>query len=275
MSDVMKGGGWEGGGETDAIDRGLLEFLKEASKNGIVVDGIIAWIDIQQDRSADQLWKARALDRYCDEEVSAAKVALWKASEKNIGYAAPARQGDNKTKADIEDIENALTKLKLANAKPTVLATSKMISRTPNFCGVSGNSDVNDVAQKVKNMENSMNAFMKQNADQMKVLNEAVGLLGKNPNAPINEHVARLVRSNAGTESPGKRKRTEDDVIEETVAKENMYASVAARNTVQRPPSHTGTIGGNGNNGNVNGIRPMTPRTRKPYTYVWQCQNRE
>ena len=62
QADVMLGRGWEGGGETDAIDRGLLEYFK----NGIVVDGVISWIDIQQDRSADQLWKAQAIDRYCD-----------------------------------------------------------------------------------------------------------------------------------------------------------------------------------------------------------------
>ena len=46
MSDGMTGGGWKGGGETDAIDRGLLEFVQEHGKNGVVIDGIIAWIDI-------------------------------------------------------------------------------------------------------------------------------------------------------------------------------------------------------------------------------------
>ena len=105
---IFFGGGWEGGGESDAIDRRILEFLKENGKNGIVIDGVIAWIDIHKDRSADMLWKARAIDRYCDAEVTTAKAALWKASEKNIGYAAPATQGDNKTKADLDDIDLAL-----------------------------------------------------------------------------------------------------------------------------------------------------------------------
>ena len=99
------------------------------------------------------LWKARAIDRYCDAEVTTAKAALWKASEKNIGYAAPARQGDNKTKADLDDIDLALKKLKVANAKPTLMVTSKMVARTPNFCGMSEESNVNDVSLKVKNME--------------------------------------------------------------------------------------------------------------------------
>ena len=173
MSDGMTGGGWEGGGETDAIDRGLLEFVQEHGKNGVVIDGIIVWIDIQQDRSADMLWKARALDRYCDAEVTTAKATLWKASEKNIGYGAPARQGEHKTKADIDDIDNALKKLKAGNAKPVMMATSKMVARTPNFCGIAEDSNVNDVALKVKNMESALDAFMKQNGNQMKDLNDA------------------------------------------------------------------------------------------------------
>ena len=255
MSDGTKGGGWEGGGESDSIDRGLLEFLKEVGKNGIVVDGVIAWIDVQSDRSADELWKAQAMDRYSDVEVTAAKEALWKASEKNIGNAAPPRIGDNKKKSDIDDIHNALTKLKLAHAKPAVLATSKMVGRTPNFRGVSEESDVNDVALKVKNLEDSVNAFMKQNSDQMKALNQAVGFLSKKSsvivNAPPVDHVSRFARvQQVSEESPSKRKRNEANVDE--VINENSYASKVIS---QNQPGHTST---------VQGIRPMTPRNRKP-----------
>ena len=42
-----------------------------------------------------------------------------------------------------------------------------------------------------------------------------------------------------------------------------MYASVAARGITQKPPPAPG------NTGNVSGIRPMTPRGRKPSTFMY------
>ena len=120
MSDTTKGGGWVGGGDANAIDHGLLEYFKEVGKNGIVIDGVIAWINVQQDRSADGIWKDQANDSYTDDEINAAKAALWNASEKNIGSDAPVIICESKKKNYIDDIRNALTKLKLSNTKLAV-----------------------------------------------------------------------------------------------------------------------------------------------------------
>ena len=69
----MKGGGWEGGGDSDAIDRGLLEFLKDNGKNGVVIDGVVSWIKIQMEGAADGIWKSQAEAKYSDKEVMAGK----------------------------------------------------------------------------------------------------------------------------------------------------------------------------------------------------------
>ena len=215
------------------------------------------------------LWKARALDRYCDAEVTTAKAALWKASKKNIGYGAPARQGEHKTKADIDDIDNALKKLKAGNAKPVMMATSKMVARTPNFCGIAEDSNVNDVALKVKNMESALDAFMKQNGNQMKALNDAVNVLSKK-DAPANEQISRVMRKEEALGSPAKRKRVEqENALNVEVGRKNMYANVAARNTgPNQPPGNTGHNQPSGT-GHVPGIRPMTPRGRKASTIMY------
>ena len=81
----MKGGGWEGGGESDAINRGLLEFLQNNGKNGVVIDGVVAWIDVQTDGVAEAIWMSQAEAKYSDEEVNDAKKAPWDAEGKNIG----------------------------------------------------------------------------------------------------------------------------------------------------------------------------------------------
>ena len=73
MFSDMKGGGWEGGGDSDAIDRGLLEFLKDNGKNGVVIDGVVSWIEIQMEGAADGIWKAQAEAKYNDDEVMAGR----------------------------------------------------------------------------------------------------------------------------------------------------------------------------------------------------------
>ena len=112
MSVDVTGGGWEGGGESDAINRDLLEYLQVKGKNGVVIDGLVSWIDLQQDGVSEEIWMAQAVASFTDDEVNFSKDALWKACEKNIGDTASARQGKNKRKADIDDINKALKKLK-------------------------------------------------------------------------------------------------------------------------------------------------------------------
>ena len=88
MSKDIKGGGMAGGGadsDPRAVNTDLLEFIGKQGKNGIVLDGVVTWIEIQQDRSADELWKAQAIAGYTDEEIYDAKVALWNAAGPNIG----------------------------------------------------------------------------------------------------------------------------------------------------------------------------------------------
>ena len=123
----MKGGGWEGGGDSDAIDRGLLEFLKDNGKNGVVIDGVVSWIEMQMEVAADGIWKAQAEAKYSDDEVMAGKKALWDAAMKNIGDTQPRRQGKSKRWSDIDDIHKALIKLKCVNALPLILASSRML----------------------------------------------------------------------------------------------------------------------------------------------------
>ena len=122
----MKGGGRKGGDEEDVF--------KETGKNGIVLDGVVLWICVQKKGTAENIWKAEADARFLEEEIQVAKDNLWKACEANIGYKAPKRQGDNKKKADTDDIHKALDKLICANALPLVLASGEIVANTPAYC---------------------------------------------------------------------------------------------------------------------------------------------
>ena len=154
--------GWSNHEENGIMDSGFLEFMQVQGSNGIVIDGVIAWIDLHLDVHAFDLWMVQTLASFNDEEVQSAKEALWRACEKNIGDTIPKRQGNNKKKADIDDIVKALRKLQSANMMPLVLSNGKMLMRTPMSAGIARNHENNDISNRVSLLENSLNSFMKQ-----------------------------------------------------------------------------------------------------------------
>ena len=112
MSDEMKGGGWEvgwvGSDDPDAVNCEFVNFLINHGKNGIVINGAVAWINSVHDRVAYEIWIMQALETYSDDEINEAKADLWKAAANAIGGPATARQGENKKRSDIEDIHQTM-----------------------------------------------------------------------------------------------------------------------------------------------------------------------
>ena len=54
MLDSMTGGLWAGGDSKGFVD--IADFLMMKAKNGVIIDGILVWIDIQQKETAPMLW---------------------------------------------------------------------------------------------------------------------------------------------------------------------------------------------------------------------------
>ena len=165
MATNLTGGGWGGVSDTGgggSVDRELFEYLGDPAgpgKNGVVINGVIAWIDVVQDGPAEMVWKAQADSHFVDTEISEAKEALWKASREHLGDTVN-RQGENKKKKEIDDISEGLKKLKSLTKAPLILATGMMMARAPPFGGISENSSIPDVIVKVKDLEESMESFM-------------------------------------------------------------------------------------------------------------------
>ena len=170
-SDII-GGGWHAADDTGILDSGFFEYIQTNSSNGIVIDGVVAWLERQLGNVAENVWMEYAVSSFCDEEVSRAKTALWKASENRIGEPLPRRQGTNKRRGDIEDIVKALRKLESSSQMPLLLATSSMLSRTPNASGITGGGV--DIAQRIAVLESSMESFMKKQTEQIKSLSDIV-----------------------------------------------------------------------------------------------------
>ena len=117
------------------IDHGLLEFLGDPTgrgRNGIVIDGLVSWINVVHDEVAENVWKEQAESHYDSKEVTDAKGALWKASGGQAGDLIQ-RQGGNKKKMEIDNIHKGLRKLKSEAKLPLILSTCGMMARAPNL----------------------------------------------------------------------------------------------------------------------------------------------
>ena len=172
-----------------------------------MIDGVVSWINVVHDIIADNVWKEQAESHYDVKEITEAKDALWKASGGQAGDLVQ-RQGANKKKMEIEDIHKGLRKLKNESRLPLILSTSGMMARAPNLSGISTKSDIGDVVARVKDLEDSMEAFMKKQSDQIKELTEvvSVNMSTSKPRPPVID----LVNANKVPESPRtKRKRIE------------------------------------------------------------------
>ena len=64
----------------------IIDYLKEASPNGVAVNGILVWLDIQQHSTPPNVLQAQAAASFREEEIEVARCALWKAvgSRKNL-----------------------------------------------------------------------------------------------------------------------------------------------------------------------------------------------
>ena len=120
-----------------------------------------------------------------------------------------------------------------------------MVAECPAFGGLREDSKVVDVVKKVDVLEKSMNNFMKQQNEQMMLLRQSI----QAPRHPIN-NVVQAVRDQEVFESPGKRKRAEENGMESGEARN---ASVVHESYASRAAENAGRNAGN----KVPGIQPL------------------
>ena len=78
----MNGGAGEGGGGDGQDGRldDVYSFLKNDAMNGIAINGILVWMDVQQKCTPPNILLAQAAEAFVEIEVDAARAALWKAA---------------------------------------------------------------------------------------------------------------------------------------------------------------------------------------------------
>ena len=257
------GGGWEGGGEGDVIDGELLDFLVKNGKNGVIVNGILTWIDIQQKETAPDLWQAQANEHFEEKEVMEAKRILWKVCVSRLDIIGPAvNRKTDKKKATIDDIGKAMAKLKEFKALPLLLGSSNMMKRAPCYNTRPSTANASDVISRVKVLEDSLGGYMKQQSEEIKRLSQAVGALtppGPGPAKPV-----RVIRERIDSVSK-KHKLDEDMEVFEDIRDNVNWQPRQEESTARTFASIVGTesnrnaTSGNTNRQNMMGA-PQRPR---------------
>ena len=169
--------GASGGGDEEESFAAFQVYLDLHAKNGVILNGILTWIDIQQRTTAPLVWRTQAIGWFSEPEVMEAKEALWKvcASKVDIIGKLVNRSTSDKKSVTIGDIGDAMTKLKDKGVMPLLLGSSLMLQRVPCYNTTNkDDSDISAVMTRVKGLEDCMNEYMKQQTSQMENLSSSV-----------------------------------------------------------------------------------------------------
>ena len=108
-----------------------IEFLKYHATNGVLLNGLLLWRDIQRKTTAENVWKSQAITKFIKEEITAAKEELWKIAGEAVLGKAVRRQGISKSKVELDEISEVFKKLFESSILPMFIGTSNMIIKTP------------------------------------------------------------------------------------------------------------------------------------------------
>ena len=144
------------GDESESL-RKFMEDVKSTAKNGIILSGVLSWVDIQTHTTAVGVRQEQMASLFTLEEIEEAMEDLWSACGGDstvIGAIARRNNVPNKAKNMIDDIFKAFKKLEEANKKPAILATSiQMRTIRPYNLGDVAQVQATDVMERVKLLE--------------------------------------------------------------------------------------------------------------------------
>ena len=140
MPDIMPdcGGAWVpddtgGGNGVGQHPPVVLEQMSKFGSHGIVISGVITWMQAQLDTLGAEIWRSLAERCFQAGEVTAAKDALKNAKgptlEKLVLEFKTNRSGPNKKSKELSDIRNAIGALHEAKEMPLVLASAQQMLR--------------------------------------------------------------------------------------------------------------------------------------------------
>ena len=184
MPDVLSdcGGAWipddTGGGGTGTMPGHVLKEIAKLAGHGIVISGVITWIQAQIDTLGSDIWRSLAERCFLAKEVTAAKDALKGAKGTVLETLMPEfktnRSGPNKKSKEIDDIKKAIEALTQAKQMPLVLASSQQMLRCPQSWGVPESPTSQDVMGKIYHLEKALSDSIEIQKENMIKIREEI-----------------------------------------------------------------------------------------------------
>ena len=197
----------EGGDRKPPDD--VIKMLLDYGENGIVIDGVIAWIMVNRDMNADNINKQFVEQKFDKTEILPARKALIAAaagSELEVLYPAAGR-GRNSMIEAIKDIVEIIRILTEAGKMPLVLTSPDQLRKCPK-AGISKQAAPGmDLQNKMASLKTSMKDFMETSQKQMEALTTEVR---KNSETKKTLEVPEMV-----TGTPNKKRKTSESEVQE------------------------------------------------------------
>ena len=192
--------------------------MKGLNPNGVVMNKLLAWMDIQKDMIPPDTWKAHLKTLYTDEDIIEAKTALFESvggDDTRIGKF----KNHHVKEKHLEDLIDAAGKLWNNNEMPLVVASSKMIKGMRNYNMVDAdNVNLADAMNKMKQVEDTLKACLIDTTAQVKNLAEVVGSVGQGTSSHVQENrtvpnnrISNLTNQNSNGQTPGKKRKFETE----------------------------------------------------------------
>ena len=249
-----------GGGDEGFLPDVVMKQLGDHGKNGIVISGLVAWMEVQMDTEGCEIWRGLVERNWSETEVSQAKEALKAACGPLLETLVP----DFKTKRqkkekEIEDIRKAIVALQNSNSMPLILASSGMMRRCPPAWGQPATSTIQDVMGKVHMLEEVMNSHLETQRKQMDKLSQDItSLRGTGAARTVQGQSPRLDTVDTPTKKRKLGDQTEQITFAAVVGAQHGEAGAAG-----------GNVGGDQEGGRVAGVQPL-PKTQRDSSNILQ-----
>ena len=222
--------------------------------NGIVMNRLLAWMEIQKDTTPPDTWQAHLKTLYTEEDILEAKNILFETVggvDSRIGVF----KKHNIKQKHLEDLIEAVDKLWNNDEMPLLVASSHMIKTMRNYNMVDTNKEnIADAINKMKEVENTLKACLKENTDQVKNLAEVVVSLGQGQpqvtfgaSKPVTgNRVSNMIKQNEkignGGVTPSKKRKTDEDNTDNVTATPTVVSGITpmpAKTKSMYPPLPT------------------------------------
>ena len=141
-----------------------MALLKGIGLHGVILDGLLTWIDTQRRTTPENVWKREIILHFTAEEITNAKNALWETAgdqlERNI-----TRKGELKSTSEVNDICGAFDILSKNQKLPVFVATSTMVMQSPSTVEESNQQIHCETNMKLDSLQLSFDNFSKKYID--------------------------------------------------------------------------------------------------------------